>query len=115
MKPDSRITSPTTAAWWARYSSPCSADYSKLLLRTHAGSILRSAARRFLPHREANRISAAARWAAYCQRTYPADIRDNPEIQTSVIRGMAQGAKRLVFFGSSCVSEECPQPIREAT
>jgi GDP-L-fucose synthase len=48
--------------------------------------------------------------------TYPADfIRDNLAIQSHVIhQAWANGARRLLFLGSSCIyPRDCPQPIRE--
>ena len=94
--------------------------YGKLLLRTHAELDLtdrRAVAAFFRTEKPEYVYLAAARVGGIvANSTYPADfIRDNLEIQTNVIHeAWAQGARRLLFFGSSCVyPRECPQPIRE--
>ena len=61
-------------------------------------------------------LAAAKVGGILANSTYPADfIRENLEIQTNVIhQAWAHGAKRLIYFGSSCIyPRDCPQPIRE--
>ena len=94
--------------------------YRNLLLRTHAELDLtdrRAVADFFRAEKPEYVFLAAAKVGGIvANSTYPADfIRDNLEIQTNVIHeAWAQDAKRLLFFGSSCVyPRECPQPIRE--
>src|SRR3990167_1675587 len=93
-----------------------------LILRTHAELDLtdrRAVAQFFKDERPEVVFLAAARVGGILANdTFPADfIRDNLEIQTNVIhQAWASGAKRLVFFGSSCIyPRDCPQPIKEET
>ena len=61
-------------------------------------------------------LAAAKVGGILANSTYPADfIRENLEIQTNVIhQAWVHGAKRLIYFGSSCIyPRDCPQPIRE--
>ncbi|OGA60157.1 MAG: GDP-fucose synthetase, partial [Betaproteobacteria bacterium RIFCSPLOWO2_12_FULL_65_14] len=61
-------------------------------------------------------LAAAKVGGILANSTYPADfIRENLEIQTNVIhQAWAHGAKRLIYFGSSCIyPRDCPQPIKE--
>jgi len=93
-----------------------------LIQRTHAELDLtdrRAVAQFFKDERPEVVFLAAARVGGILANdTFPADfIRDNLEIQTNVIhQAWASGAKRLVFFGSSCIyPRDCPQPIKEET
>jgi GDP-L-fucose synthase len=61
-------------------------------------------------------LAAAKVGGIYANQTYPADfIRDNLQIQTSVIdAAYRNGVRGLLFLGSSCIyPRDCPQPIRE--
>jgi len=61
-------------------------------------------------------LAAAKVGGIVANNTYPADfIRENLEIQTNVIhQAWVHGAKRLIYFGSSCIyPRDCPQPIKE--
>ena len=61
-------------------------------------------------------LAAAKVGGILANDTYPADfIRENLEIQTSVIDACYQsGVKRLLFLGSSCIYPKlAPQPIKE--
>ena len=61
-------------------------------------------------------LAAAKVGGIQANNSYPADfIRDNLQIQTNVIdAAYRNGAKRLLFLGSSCIyPRDCPQPIRE--
>ena len=94
--------------------------HRNLLLRTHAELDLAdpaAVARFFDAERPEVVLLAAARVGGILANdTRPAEfIRDNLEIQNHVIhQAWASGARRLVFFGSSCIyPRECPQPIRE--
>lgn len=122
MKPDSRIyiAGHSGLVGSAMVRALQRKDYGKLLLRTHAELDLtdrRAVAAFFLAEKPEYVFLAAAKVGGIiANSTYPADfIRDNLEIQTNVIHeAWAQGAKRLVFFGSSCVyPRECTQPILE--
>ncbi len=61
-------------------------------------------------------VAAAKVGGIQANRTLPADfIRENLLIQTNLIHSAwANGAKKLLFLGSSCIyPRDCPQPIRE--
>ncbi len=94
--------------------------HRNLVLRTHAELDLtdRAAVARFFDAErpEVVFLAAARVGGILANDTCSADfIRDNLEIQTHVIhQAWASGARRLMFFGSSCIyPRECPQPIRE--
>jgi GDP-L-fucose synthase len=94
--------------------------YRNLILRTRAELDLtdrRAVEAFFRAERPDYVVLAAAKVGGIVANSAcPADfIRDNLEIQTSVIhQAWAHGAKRLIFFGSSCIyPRACPQPIRE--
>lgn len=61
-------------------------------------------------------LAAAKVGGIHANNTYPAQfIHDNLAIQTNVIHNAWKfGAKKLLFFGSSCIyPRDCPQPIKE--
>lgn len=94
--------------------------YTNLLLRTHAELDLadRNAVRAFFEREKPEYVflAAAKVGGILANDTYPADfIRDNIEIQTSVIDASHRsGVKRLLFLGSSCIYPRlAPQPIKE--
>lgn len=61
-------------------------------------------------------LAAAKVGGIHANNTYPAEfIRDNLVIQNNVIdAAYRNGAKRLLFLGSSCIyPRDCPQPIKE--
>jgi GDP-L-fucose synthase len=63
-------------------------------------------------------LAAARVGGILANNTYPADfIRDNLEIQNSVIEGAYQGGvSRLLFLGSSCIYPKmAPQPLNESS
>lgn len=94
--------------------------YKDVITRTHADLDLRDrrATERFFDEeRPEYVVLAAARVGGIAANIqYPAEfIRDNLEIQTSVLEASRRaGVRRLVFLGSSCIYPKlCPQPIRE--
>ncbi len=94
--------------------------YQNLVLRSHAELDLtdRYALERFFADERPQYVflAAAKVGGIVANNTYPADfIRVNLEIQTNVIhQAFVHEAKRLIFFGSSCIyPRECPQPIKE--
>ena len=94
--------------------------FSNLLLRTHAELDLadRDAVQRFFQTEKPEYVflAAAKVGGILANDTFPADfIRDNLEIQTSVIDASHRGGvKRLLFLGSSCIYPKmAPQPIKE--
>lgn len=94
--------------------------YSNLLTRTHAELDLtdqQAVARFFATERPDYVFMAAAKVGGiHANNTYPADfIHDNLRIQNNVIhQSYLNGAKRLLFLGSSCIYPgDCPQPIKE--
>ena len=94
--------------------------YGNLVLRTHAELDLtdRRAVEQFFRAEkpEVVFVAAAKVGGILANNTFPADfIRDNLEVQTNVIHhAWVSGARRLIFFGSSCVyPRDCAQPIRE--
>jgi GDP-L-fucose synthase len=94
--------------------------YRDLLLKTRAELDLmdRAAVDRFFAEERPEYVflAAAKVGGILANNTYPVDfIRDNLEIQTNVIdAAWRNGAKRLLFLGSSCIYPKlCPQPIRE--
>ena len=96
------------------------AGCSNLVLRTHAELDLtdRRAVEQFFRAEkpEVVLVAAAKVGGILANDTFPADfIRDNLEVQTNVVhQAWVSGARRLIFFGSSCVyPRDCAQPIRE--
>ncbi len=94
--------------------------YTNLLLRTHSELDLadREAVRAFFSQEQPEYVflAAAKVGGILANDTYPADfIRDNLEIQTSVIDASYRSrVKRLLFLGSSCIYPKlAPQPIKE--
>src|ERR1700751_5734644 len=95
-------------------------EYENLILRSHAELDLtnRPAVQAFFDqHRPEYVFLAAAKVGGILANdTYPADfIRENLEIQTNVIdASYRNGAKRLLFLGSSCIYPKlAPQPLKE--
>lgn len=96
------------------------AGYENLLIRTHAELDLcdQTAVRAFFAeYRPDYVILAAAKVGGiYANATYPAEfIYRNLQIQNNVIdSAYRNGAKKLLFLGSSCIYPKlCPQPIKE--
>ncbi len=96
------------------------ADYSQLLVRTHAELDLTDPAAVddfFDTERPEYVFLAAAKVGGiHANASYPAEfIRDNLAIQTSVIHAAwRHGVKKLLFLGSSCIYPKlAPQPICE--
>ena len=94
--------------------------YRNLLFRTHAELDLtdRPAVHAFFQQEKPEFVvlAAAKVGGILANDTYPADfIRENLEIQTSVIEASYRsGVKRLLFLGSSCIYPKlAPQPIKE--
>ncbi|MDO8584884.1 MAG: GDP-L-fucose synthase [bacterium] len=61
-------------------------------------------------------LAAAKVGGIMANKTYPADfIYENLAIETNVVHGAyANGVKKLLFLGSSCIYPRmCPQPIKE--
>ena len=94
--------------------------YSNLLMCTHAELDLadRDAVRAFFLEEKPEFVflAAAKVGGILANDTYPADfIRENLEIQTNVIdASYRNGAKRLLFLGSSCIYPKlAPQPLKE--
>lgn len=96
------------------------AGYENLLIRTHAELDLcdQTTVRAFFAkYRPGYVILAAAKVGGiYANATYPAEfIYRNLQIQNNVIdSAYRNGAKKLLFLGSSCIYPKlCPQPIKE--
>jgi len=94
--------------------------HTDLVVRTHAELDLtdRAAVLEFFKQQRPEFVflAAAKVGGILANDTYPADfIRENLEIQTSVIDASYQsGVKRLLFLGSSCIYPKlAPQPIKE--
>ena len=94
--------------------------YTNLVLRTHAELDLtdRAAVLEFFQREQPEYVflAAAKVGGILANDTYPADfIRENLEIQTSVIdASYHSGVRRLLFLGSSCIYPKlAPQPIKE--
>lgn len=94
--------------------------HGNLVLRTHAELDLtdRRAVEQFFRAEkpEVVFVAAARVGGILANNTYPAEfIRDNLEIHINVIhQAWGHGAKRLIYFGSSCIYPRvCPQPIKE--
>jgi GDP-L-fucose synthase len=94
--------------------------YTRLLTRPRAQLDLtdaRAVQRFFETERPAYVFLAAARVGGIlANKTYPADfLRENLLIQTNVIdAAYRQGAKKLLFLGSSCIyPKHAPQPMKE--
>ena len=94
--------------------------YFNLILRSHAEVDLtdREAVKAFFDQQRPEYVflAAARVGGILANDTFPADfIRDNLEIQTSVIDASYRyGVKRLLFLGSSCIYPKlAPQPLKE--
>jgi GDP-L-fucose synthase len=94
--------------------------FGNLIFRTHAQLDLKKpeAVDAFFAdqHPQYVFLAAAKVGGIYANQTCPADfIRDNLQIQTSVIdAAYRNGVRGLLFLGSSCIyPRDCPQPIRE--
>ena len=94
--------------------------YTDLVLRTHAELDLtdRATVLEFFKQEQPEFVflAAAKVGGILANDTFPADfIRENLEIQTSVIDASYQArVKRLLFLGSSCIYPKlAPQPIKE--
>jgi GDP-L-fucose synthase len=94
--------------------------FTSLILRTHSELDLtdRTAVLEFFKNEQPEFVflAAAKVGGILANDTYPADfIRENLEIQTSVIDACYQsGVQRLLFLGSSCIYPKlAPQPIKE--
>ena len=94
--------------------------HANLVVRTHAELDLtdRAAVLEFFQRQQPEFVvlAAAKVGGILANDTYPADfIRENLEIQTSVIDASYQsGVRRLLFLGSSCIYPKlAPQPIKE--
>ena len=97
-----------------------SKGYANLLLRTHAELDLTSQSATdsfFLLEKPDYVFLAAAKVGGiHANDTYPAEfIRDNLVLQNNVIHAAyVNGAKRLLFLGSSCIYPKlAPQPMKE--
>jgi len=97
-----------------------SAGYRNLLVRTHAELDLKNqqAVDQFFRDERPEYVflAAAKVGGIHANSTYPAEfIYDNLALQTNVIHSAwANGTKKLLFLGSSCVYPKmAPQPIRE--
>jgi len=98
-----------------------SEGYGNLLTRTHGELELtdQAAVRKFFEREKPAYVFAAAAKVGgiLANRDYPAEfIQANLAMQTNVIHeAWRNGAKRLLFLGSSCIyPRDCPQPIKEA-
>jgi GDP-L-fucose synthase len=94
--------------------------FTSLILRTHSELDLtdRTTVLEFFKNEQPEFVflAAAKVGGILANDTYPADfIRENLEIQTSVIDACYQsGVQRLLFLGSSCIFPKlAPQPIKE--
>ena len=94
--------------------------YANLLVRTHAELDLTNQAQVDIFFQEEQPdyvfLAAARVGGIVANNIYPAEfIRDNLAIQTNVIdAAYRNGAKRLLFLGSSCIyPKRCPQPMKE--
>ena len=94
--------------------------FTNLVVRTHAELDLtdRAAVMDFFRQEKPEYVflAAAKVGGILANDTYPADfIRENLEIQTSVIHASYRsGVRRLLFLGSSCIYPKlAPQPIKE--
>jgi GDP-L-fucose synthase len=94
--------------------------FGNLIFRTHAQLDLKKpeAVNAFFADQRPQYVflAAAKVGGIYANQTCPADfIRDNLQIQTSVIdAAYRNGVRGLLFLGSSCIyPRDCPQPIRE--
>ncbi|MCU7890827.1 MAG: GDP-L-fucose synthase [Candidatus Thiodiazotropha sp. (ex Ustalcina ferruginea)] len=94
---------------------------ANLLLRTHAELDLtnRDEVERFFNSEKPDYVflAAARVGGIHANNTYPVDfLVDNLAIELNVISAAyANGVKRLMFLGSSCIyPKHCPQPMKEA-
>jgi GDP-L-fucose synthase len=94
--------------------------YRKLISRSHAELELtdQAAVRRFFEKEKPEYVFVAAAKVGgiLANNDYPAEfIQSNLAVQTNVIHeAWRNGAKRLLFLGSSCIyPRDCPQPIKE--
>lgn len=95
-------------------------SYTNILMRTHADLDLTNqvaVADFFATEKPEYVFLAAAKVGGiHANNTYPAEfIFQNLAIQNNVIhQSYANGVKRLLFLGSSCIyPKDCPQPIKE--
>ena len=95
-------------------------SYRNLLTRTHAELELadQAAVRTFFEKEKPAYVfmAAAKVGGILANNDYPAEfIQSNLAVQTNVIHeAWRNGAKRLLFLGSSCIyPRDCPQPIKE--
>ena len=96
------------------------AGYRNLLTRTHAELELtdQAAVRKFFEREKPAYVFVAAAkvGGVLANNDHPAEfIQSNLAVQTNVIHeSWRNGAKRLLFLGSSCIyPRDCPQPIKE--
>ena len=94
--------------------------FHQFILRTHAELDLKEpkAVDEFFAETRPDYVflAAAKVGGIHANNTHPVEfIRDNLAIQSNVIdAAYRNGAKRLLFLGSSCIyPRDCPQPIRE--
>lgn len=94
--------------------------FTRLLTRSHSELDLtdQTAVRAFFRHNRPDYVimAAAKVGGILANNNYPAEfIGQNLAIQTNVIHeAWANGAKRILFLGSSCIyPRDCPQPIKE--
>ncbi len=94
--------------------------FHEFVLRTHAELDLKEpkAVNEFFAETRPDYVflAAAKVGGIHANNTHPVEfIRDNLAIQSNVIdAAYRNGAKRLLFLGSSCIyPRDCPQPIRE--
>lgn len=94
--------------------------YRNLVTRTHAELDLsnQAAVQDFFATEKPEYVllAAAKVGGIHANNVYPAEfIQQNLAIQTNVIHeAWRNGAKRLLFLGSSCIyPKDCPQPIKE--
>src|ERR1035437_10063199 len=94
--------------------------FHQFILRTHAELDLKEpkAVDEFFAETRPDYVflAAAKVGGIHASNTHPVEfIRDNLAIQSNVIdAAYRNGAKRLLFLGSSCIyPRDCPQPIRE--
>jgi len=97
-----------------------SEGYGNLLTRTHGELELtdQAAVRKFFEREKPAYVFVAAAKVGgiLANNDYPAEfIQSNLAVQTNVIHeSWRNGAKRLLFLGSSCIyPRDCPQPIKE--
>lgn len=94
--------------------------YTNLVMRTHAELDLEDAAatRQFFAQEKPELVflAAAKVGGIHANNVYPVDfLMSNLLIEANICRAAhANGVKRLIFLGSSCIyPRDCPQPIKE--